>query len=270
MTQPEPNTEQPLCDLMFEKGSQCAKPAGHRPPGSDDPHMPVETLRKNERHARWAAAAHAAGQEVDRNALRAYMAMADAEQQEMADAAVRFTSAIRRENARLRAELEQARGSVLHEAADPYESNGRFVAQFVGHEVAADLRNMADKAQQPIADKAAALGLTATEYRARSHRSALDAVRAAMPGLYASVALRLEDALAEADEGQQGEDLASADNPTPLRWGLNDVLWGDDDTITVLLSGPAGEPYWLELTPDRATVLCQDLAGPDGHHEVTQ
>ncbi|WP_371793042.1 hypothetical protein OG285_32450 [Streptomyces sp. NBC_01471] len=73
-----------------------------------------------------------------------------------------------------------------------------------------------------------------------------------------------------ADGAQQGEDLASADNPTPLRWGLNDVLWGDDDTVTVLLSGPDGEPYGLELTPDRATVLRQDLAGPDGHHEVTQ
>ena len=60
------------------------------------------------------------------------------------------------------------------------------------------------------------------------------------------------------------EDLASADNPTPLRWGLNDVLWSDDDTVIVLLSGPDGEPYWLELDPERAAVLRQDLAGPDG------
>jgi hypothetical protein len=59
-------------------------------------------------------------------------------------------------------------------------------------------------------------------------------------------------------------DLAAAPNPTPLRWGLNDVLWGDDDTVTVLLSGPAGEPYWLELDPERAGVLREDLAGPDG------
>lgn len=59
-------------------------------------------------------------------------------------------------------------------------------------------------------------------------------------------------------------DLASADNPTPLRWGLNDVLWGDDDTVTVLMSGPDREPYWLELEPERAAVLRQDLAGPDG------
>ncbi|MFJ6566572.1 hypothetical protein ACIQNU_04080 [Streptomyces sp. NPDC091292] len=57
-------------------------------------------------------------------------------------------------------------------------------------------------------------------------------------------------------------DIAAADNPTPLHWGLNDVLWGDDDTVTVLLSGPAREPYWLELDPERAAVLREDLAGP--------
>jgi hypothetical protein len=34
--------------------------------------------------------------------------------------------------------------------------------------------------------------------------------------------------------------------------------------VTVLLSGPAGEPYWLELDPERAAVLREDLAGPDG------
>ncbi|MFD9248472.1 hypothetical protein [Streptomyces bottropensis] len=58
------------------------------------------------------------------------------------------------------------------------------------------------------------------------------------------------------------EDLAAADDPTQLRWGLNDVMWGDDDTVTVLLSGPEREPYWLELDPERAAVLREDLAGP--------
>lgn len=48
----------------------------------------------------------------------------------------------------------------------------------------------------PTSDKAAALGLTPTEYRAHSHRAAVEAIRAALPGLYASVALRLEAALA--------------------------------------------------------------------------
>ncbi|MBW8740736.1 MAG: hypothetical protein JF621_27710 [Streptomyces turgidiscabies] len=59
------------------------------------------------------------------------------------------------------------------------------------------------------------------------------------------------------------EDLAAADNPTPLRWGLNDVLWSDNSVI-VMMSGPDREPYWLELDPERAAVLREDLAGPDG------
>ncbi|MFJ6061638.1 hypothetical protein ACIQHU_01215 [Streptomyces tendae] len=58
--------------------------------------------------------------------------------------------------------------------------------------------------------------------------------------------------------------IADAPDPTPLRWGLNDVLWGDDGSVTVLLSGPDGEPYWLELDAERAAVLREDLAGPDG------
>ncbi|MFJ7999015.1 hypothetical protein ACIQ7D_17970 [Streptomyces sp. NPDC096310] len=57
-------------------------------------------------------------------------------------------------------------------------------------------------------------------------------------------------------------DIAAADNPTPLRWSLNDVLWGDDDSVIVLLSGPDREPYWLELDPEHAAVLREDLAGP--------
>jgi hypothetical protein len=73
-----------------------------------------------------------------------------------------------------------------------------------------------------------------------------------------------EDVGRMADETPQPVDLAAAQDPTPLRWGLNDVLWGDDDTVTVLLSGPAGEPYWLALDPERAGVLREDLAGPDG------
>lgn len=59
-----------------------------------------------------------------------------------------------------------------------------------------------------------------------------------------------------------GTTLADAPNPTQLRWGLNDVMWGDDDSVIILLSGPDGEPYWLELDADRAAVLREDLAGP--------
>jgi hypothetical protein len=50
--------------------------------------------------------------------------------------------------------------------------------------------------------------------------------------------------------------------PIPLRWGLDDVMYGDDDTTIVMLSGPDREPYWLELDPERAAVLRQNLAGP--------
>jgi hypothetical protein len=60
------------------------------------------------------------------------------------------------------------------------------------------------------------------------------------------------------------EDLAAADNPTHLRWGLNDVLRSGDDSVIVMLSGPDREPYWLELDPERAAALREDLAGPDG------
>lgn len=53
-------------------------------------------------------------------------------------------------------------------------------------------------------------------------------------------------------------------DPIPLRWGLNDVGWADDDNVFVLLSGPNREPYTLELEPSLAAVLRDDLAGPDG------
>lgn len=87
------------------------------------------------------------------------------------------------------------------------------------------------------------------------------AARTDVPALLAEVR-RLR-----AESERRTEDLAAADNPTPLRWGLNDVLWGDDDTVTVLLSGPGGEPYWLELDLERAAVLRQDLAGPPAEEQ---
>jgi hypothetical protein len=35
----------------------------------------------------------------------------------------------------------------------------------------------------------------------------------------------------------------------------------------VLLSGPGGEPYWLELDLERAAVLRQDLVGPPAEEQ---
>ncbi|MER5843235.1 hypothetical protein ABT099_23645 [Streptomyces prasinus] len=62
---------------------------------------------------------------------------------------------------------------------------------------AAPLRRMADEAPvaESTADKAARLGMTPAAYRAASHREAVDRIRAAVPGLYATVGLRVEAAL---------------------------------------------------------------------------
>ncbi|MDX3020071.1 hypothetical protein [Streptomyces acidiscabies] len=57
-------------------------------------------------------------------------------------------------------------------------------------------------------------------------------------------------------------DRTTTGNPTPLRWGLGDVLHGDDDIVTVCLSGPDREPYRLELDPEHAAALRDDLATP--------
>ncbi|MFF7096377.1 hypothetical protein ACFY9A_28880 [Streptomyces rubradiris] len=72
-------------------------------------------------------------------------------------------------------------------------------------DASAQLRRLAGEAQQDArstAEKAADLGLTDTEYRARSHAAAVATVRAAIPGMYAHVGFRLEDVLNEANEEQ--------------------------------------------------------------------
>lgn len=49
-------TGAPQCDVEFEGGSRCAKPAGHRPPGSDDPHVPAPVAQQpaaEERRTTW-------------------------------------------------------------------------------------------------------------------------------------------------------------------------------------------------------------------------
>lgn len=75
---------------------------------------------------------------------------------------------------------------------------------------------------------------------------------------------------AEVRAERDTEDLASADSPTRLRWGLNDVLWGDDDSVIVLMSDENGRPYWLELDGDRAGVLGRDLAQHGGTADVPE
>lgn len=63
-------------------------------------------------------------------------------------------------------------------------------------------------------------------------------------------------------EPAEEPDPTIADDPVQLRWGLGDVLWGDDDSVKVCFSGPDREPYWLELDPERAAALRDDLAPP--------
>ncbi|WP_046500764.1 hypothetical protein [Streptomyces odonnellii] len=83
---------EPRCDVTFQNGTQCAKPADHRSAKIADLCMPAETLRLHERRTRWQAATRKAKVTADRAAaLRIYMAAADEEQRQ------------------LRAELEDAR-----------------------------------------------------------------------------------------------------------------------------------------------------------------
>ncbi|MEU4105185.1 hypothetical protein AB0F16_32205, partial [Streptomyces tanashiensis] len=51
---------------------------------------------------------------------------------------------------------------------------------------------------------------------------------------------------------------------------LDDVFHNDDDTVTICLSGPDGEPYWLGLEPERAQALRDDLAPPAAGLDDTQ
>ncbi|NML55333.1 hypothetical protein HHL19_16305 [Streptomyces sp. R302] len=63
-------------------------------------------------------------------------------------------------------------------------------------------------------------------------------------------------------ERKEFADPTTADDPTPLRWGLGDVLHGDDDSVTVCFSGPDREPYALHLDPARRDALRDDLTPP--------
>lgn len=75
------------------------------------------------------------------------------------------------------------------------------------------------------ADRAAALGLTDAEYRARSHAAAVAAVRSAIPGMYAHVGHRLEDVLNEGGETQQDE--TQAPYPPSVEWHTETQRRGD-------------------------------------------
>ncbi|MDP5310444.1 hypothetical protein [Streptomyces poriferorum] len=69
---------------------------------------------------------------------------------------------------------------------------------------------------------------------------------------------------------QQPTTVLDGLEPVQLRWGLDDVMYGDDDTATVLLSGPGGEPYWVEMDPERTAALREALAGPEAQPATDQ
>lgn len=110
------------------------------------------------------------------------------------------------------------------------------------HEQVALLRRVAAE-EQPAetqdgttADKAAALGLTDTDYRARSHAAAVATIRAAIPGMYAHVGFRLEDVLNEADEVQPPETQAhepthtwTVESPRRDNWASWGTTYDDRD-----------------------------------------
>ncbi|MFB7936647.1 hypothetical protein [Streptomyces sp. NPDC056049] len=64
-------------------------------------------------------------------------------------------------------------------------------------------------------------------------------------------------------------DPTTADDPIPLRWGLGDVMHGDDDSVIVCLSGPNREPYALHLEPEQRDALRDDLTAPDAGPDDT-
>lgn len=76
--------------------------------------------------------------------------------------------------------------------------------------------------------------------------------------------LMAEDILDRVDDPEPG---AGPDTPTPLRWGLDDAELGDDNSVTLFLSGPDREPYVLELEPERAAALRSVLDEPKGAGE---
>jgi hypothetical protein len=133
------------------------------------------------------------------------------------------------------------RAAVLREAADKAED---VAAALMGtdvecgngaYEIVALLRRLAGEAQQDgksTAEKAADLGLTDTEYRSRSHAAAVATIRAAIPGMYASVGFRLEDVLNGADEAQQDEEPGGEAHPPEHAWRVESprrerwVSWG--------------------------------------------
>ncbi|MER6183072.1 hypothetical protein [Streptomyces sp. NPDC001652] len=136
-----------------------------------------------------------------------------------------------------------------------------------GHITVQELRRMAAEAQQqkPItADKAAALGMTDAEYRAHSHRAAVDAIRAAIPGLYATVGLRVEDVLADAPAvGARQPDTETQDSlPDRLEAALTERFTSQGNPFSEMRrheQGPDGWPASHPVGPAEVAEVLREL-----------
>lgn len=95
-----------------------------------------------------------------------------------------------------------------------------------------DLRALADDAaagvQPPTttADRAAALGMTPTEYRQHSHTTAVEQIQAAAQGLFAGTAIRVMDALATPPAAP-----AAPEDPTPAPQCSAGLLPATDEAV---------------------------------------
>ncbi|MEU1433996.1 hypothetical protein ABZ438_07845 [Streptomyces sp. NPDC005786] len=168
-----PTTAPPVYAPCTVHGGDCRTEAWPAPPAP-----PVDTDPRDRRD-RWEAAAWAAGRTVDRNALAAYMAVADTEQAalraevEGLDEALRGAISVsEKDGARLRAELEQLRtdrATVLREAVEVAgQMGGRFGTDDHGdldtgwndacEAISTELRRLADEAQQPETEAARGCG----------------------------------------------------------------------------------------------------------------
>ena len=171
-----------------------------------------------DRRARYAAAIRDTdGWVLDdgQHMLDAVMAVADAEQAELRAEVQQWQATFGRDalpGALRRLERAEAdRATVLNEAADAIvaDNDRQMWASKPGKHWAADLlRRMAAEAQptpvESTADRAAALGMSPTEYREHSHTIAVQQIRDAAQGLFAGTAIRVMDALEElAAEAQQ-------------------------------------------------------------------
>jgi hypothetical protein len=104
---------------------------------------------------------------------------------------------------------------------------------------------------ETTADKAAAAGMTPTDYRAHRNRIAAEQVRAAAQGLYAETALRVLAALDAGTEAHPAEHTWAAELHDPLadEWWPGTRYTARDRAMKDLTYSSAIGPTWKDGTP---------------------